>query len=128
MTTYDKCKAVRNHILARAAAVMNYPWDDEFSAKQIRETHEKAGKDYATLDITKLTASQMEDLGFGKWSKNDPMWLIPLWLYQWLPEVMETKCIDGTVEVLRKAKMDTDHRFGYLAYGIYPSAAPEVES
>lgn len=126
LTVYQQCVNLRHYVLKRAAEVMNYPWDDKFIAACIKEIY-PASK-IKTVDITKLTAQQMDELGFGRWSANDTMRLIPLWLYPWLPEVMETKCIDGKVQTLKKADMDTDNRYGYLAYGINPSLYPEEVS
>ena len=123
MTTYENCKTLRRCIVNRAAEVMNYTnWSDDFAAKQIREIPaallEKIGK----VNIAELTAEQMDDLGFGRWSEENPMRLIPLWLYPFLPDEIETECIDGKKSVLKKADMDNDHRFGCLAYGIWPNA------
>ena len=122
MTTYENCKTLRRCIVNRAAEVMSYTnWSDEFAAKQIREIPaalEKIGK----VNIAELTADQMDDLGFGRWSKENPMRLIPLWLYPFLPDEIEIECIDGEKTRLKKSEMDTDHRYGMLAYGILPKA------
>jgi hypothetical protein len=62
----------------------------------------------------------MADLGFGKMTEESPMWLIPLWLLPFLPDIIETECINGTKSVLKKSEIDNDERFGCLAYGVYP--------
>lgn len=127
MTTYEKCRSIRRAVLNRAAEVMNYTnWGDEFAAGQIREIPAKLAKHVGEVNIGNLTASQMDDLGFGSWSKGDAARLIPLWLFPFLPDKIESKCIDGTVATLEKSEMDTDHRFGCLAYSVYPSAKEEL--
>lgn len=83
---------------------------------------EKIGK----VNIAELTAEQMDDLGFIRWSEENPMRLIPLWLYQFLPDEIETECIDGEKFVLKRADMDNDHRLGWLAYGIWPNEKAET--
>ena len=121
MTTYEKCQAVRRAIVNRAAEVMNYTnWSDELAAKQIREISEVLADKIGKINIAELTAPQMDDLGFGRWSKDNPMRLIPLWLFKFLPDEIESECIDGTKAVLKTAEMDNDNRFGCLAYGIWP--------
>lgn len=107
----------------RAAEVMNYTnWSDHSAAEKIREIPaamlEKIGK----VNIAELTADQMDDLGFERWSEENPMRLIPLWLYPFLPDEIEAECIDGKKSVHKKVDMDNDHRFGCLAYGIWPNA------
>ena len=121
MTTYEKCQAVRRAIVNRAAEVMNYTnWSDELAAKQIREISEVLADKIGKINIAELTAPQMDDLGFGRWSKDNLMRLIPLWLFKFLPDEIESECIDGTKAVLKTAEMDNDNRFGCLAYGIWP--------
>jgi hypothetical protein len=122
MTTYEKCQAVRRAIVNRAAEVMNYTnWSDEFATKQIREIPEVLAEKIGKINIAELTAPQMDDLGFGQWSEDNPMRLIPLWLFKFLPDEIESECIDGTKSVLKTAEMNNDHRFGCLAYGIWPN-------
>ena len=123
MTTYEKCQAARRAIVNRAAEVMNYTnWSDEFAAKQIREVPEVLIEKIGKINIAELTVSQMDDLGFGCWSEDNPMRLIPLWLLKFLPDEIESECIDGTKSTRKTAEMDKDHRFGCLAYGILPNA------
>lgn len=124
MTTYEKCKRVRRFMLNKAAEVMNYTnWSDEFSTKQIREITDIVDQQIGKINIAELTKEQMDDLGFGTWSEDNPMRLIPLWLFKFLPDEIESECINGTKTVLKTAEMDNDHRYGYLAYGIWPAIA-----
>jgi hypothetical protein len=124
MNTYEKCCSIRHMILTRAAEVMNYEWDAEFSKKNVKEFPDDLknrmntkGNDFFNIQPSELTRKEMDNLDFGKWSKDDPMRLIPLWLFPFLAEEIETKDIDGEGE-LKKEDMDTDHRFGCLAYGV----------
>jgi hypothetical protein len=129
MTTFEKCQAIRRMLINRAAEVMAYKnWGDDFAAKQIRNFPEElmsqnSGPDFFGIQPADLTEAEMVDLGFGKWSKETPMRLIPLWLFPFLADEMETECIDGEKKTLKKADMDNDNRFGCLAYGVVPKSA-----
>lgn len=47
----------------------------------------------------------MTDLGFGKWSEESTIRLIPLWLFPFLAEEIETECIDGEKKLTKKKKL-----------------------
>lgn len=122
--TYELCKRIRHIVVIRAAEVMAYrKWSDQFAADEIRNIP-KMIKDqswFKPVDPSLLTAEQMTDLGFAPWSKDTPMRLIPLWLLPFLVDVVECRSIDGnTLRILRQ-DMDNDHRFGCLAYGVFPA-------
>ncbi len=125
MNDYEKCKTIRRMIMTRAGEIMIYNWGDSFCKKQIHgfpnelKTRIKGGKDLFDIQISQLTKDQMDDLGFGKWSVDDDKMLIPIWLYPFLPEKIKTRSISDS-GTIKKSPMDTDHRMGYLAYGVYP--------
>lgn len=123
MNTYELCQNYRRIILNRAAEVMNYPWDPEFSTKQIREIPEvlKSKEGFELIDPNDLTEEQMKDLGFGFWSEENPIHLIPLWLFPFLKDEFLARSIgDEPATMIKKSEMDNDHRFGCLAYGVMP--------
>ena len=129
MNTFEKCKTIRGILMTRAAKVMAYKsWGDDFAAKQIRSAPEeiekmKGGKELFGIQPAELTEDEMTDLGFGKWSEESTMRLIPLWLFPFLAEEIETECIDGEKKLTKKSEMDNDNRFGCLAYGVIPKSA-----
>ena len=126
MTTYEKCCAIRHLILIRAAEVVTYlNWDAEFVAKHMREQAAELIDRNPELKLNaiqpcELTSNECDELRFGRWSKEDSMRLIPLWLFPFLADDIKVVCIDGS-ETISKQKMDNDHRGGYLAYGIVPA-------
>ena len=126
MNTYEKCQAIRRIIVNRAAEVMAYPnWSNEFAAKEIREIPKsikkmKDGKSLFNIQPSDLTDAQMTELGFGRRCKNSPIRLIPLYLFHFLADEIDIECINGKKQTMKKSKMDSDHRFGCLAYGIVP--------
>jgi hypothetical protein len=128
MTTYEKLKAIRYLILNKTMSGYVYKkhWGNDFRIKEIDEI-ESIVKKWETnenldmsIDPSDLTNAECDDLGFGRWSKENPMRLIPIWIYPFLKEEFNSGCIDGNSGKMKKSEMDTDTRFGYLAYGIYP--------
>ena len=126
MTTYEKCKNIRRMIVNRAAEVMNYSWDDDFSTKWIRlfpdglKEQKKHGVDYFGIQPSDLTETEMMELGFGVWSEETPMRLIPLWLYPFLADEITVESIIGKKATIKRTDIDTDNRFGCLAFGVIP--------
>lgn len=126
METYDKCKSLRMVIVNRAAEVMAYAsWSDDFAASQIRNIAfdlKNSGKcdSFFNIQPSEMTDSQLEDLGFGKWSEDTPMRLIPLWMLPFLAEKLEVEDINGEKSVVVTKDIDNDNRFGCLAYGVIP--------
>lgn len=122
-TAVELCRSIRRIMINRSAECMTYAtWSDEFIAKEIREIPKivKEWKEYHPIDPNELTRDEMIELGFGKWSDEDPMYLIPLWLLPFLPDEIECGCIDGEKSLMKIAEMDNDNRFGCLAYGVMP--------
>lgn len=123
MTTFEKCEIIRKLIINRAAEVIAYTnWSDNFATNQLRELPEKLlsqRPDLNQIQPSELTANECRNLGFGRWSDENPMYLIPLWLFPFLADNIKTTCIDGS-QCIHKNEMDNDNRFGCLAYGIIP--------
>jgi len=125
MTTYEKCCAIRHILLTRAAEVVTYPsWSDEFCVKHLRELAADLIERHPELELDKiqpceLTSTECDELRFGTWSAENPMRMIPLWLYPFLADDVRVACIDGSA-MMCKQTMDNDHRGGWLAYGILP--------
>lgn len=122
-STFEIAKHLRHIIVTRAAESMNYTdWSADFVASQIREIPEMIKKTnwFVPINPADLTEAEMRELGFGKWSKEDPMSLIPLWLFPFLPDEVDCGSISGEKRILKKSEMDNDHRFGCLAYGVMP--------
>ena len=127
LTTYKKCRQIRQGLVNQAANVMTYKsWSDESAAKEIREfpdnvKNQENGDSYYNIQLSELTAEEAIELGFCKWSDENPIYLIPLWLLPFLAEELEVGCIDDKpISKRKKSELDNDNRFGCLAYGIMP--------
>lgn len=125
MTTFEKCKIIRNFILRRAAEVMVYTnWSAEFAASEIKSIPKDlvrgAGEDFSNLNPADLTAEEMKELDFGVWSKDQPFRLIPLWLLPFLAEDLYVCDFEGNFKRVRKSELDNDNRFGCIAFGVLP--------
>ena len=125
MNTYELCKAIRRRITTRAAEVFSYgSWSDDFATSQIREIPKSIieSDGFFQINPNTLTSSEMDELGFCRWSGDSPIRLIPLWLLPFLVDEFEAGCIDGgPVKQVRREEIDNDHRFGCIAYGINPT-------
>jgi hypothetical protein len=71
------------------------------------------------IRLNDLSEEQMVELGFGLWNEETRLFLIPLWLFPFLPDDTQAESISGE-HIAKKYKMDTDNRFGCLAYGVRP--------
>ena len=126
MNTYEKCFGLRRIILNRAAEVMNYDnWNDEFVAQAMKTILEdikemEDGDEVFDIQPCELVENEMRELGFRVWKDDNPMWLIPLWLYPFLAEDIKTEGINGKKHS-KKSEIDNDSRSGCLAYGVIPN-------
>ncbi len=125
-STYDICKWIRKAILTNAGEVIAYNWDADFIKKNLKELPEKLKKaeGFRPIDPSDLEDEEMKNLGFGIWSEENPIRLIPLWLKPFLAERIKAGSISGEEpSEIETASMDDDHRFGCLAYGVIPKQA-----
>lgn len=121
-TTFEVCKYVRNSLLCATAESLIYDWDNDFKLQNIMEIIEriKTSKWFTPIDPNVLTLQEMKELDFGSFKETDNFKLIPLWLYPFLAKELKTVNFDGEEEIMYKDIIDTDHRGGYLAYGVFP--------
>lgn len=122
MKEFEKCLLIKRALIRRAGECIAYTtWTDEYCVKQLRSIHKELGEKINCVDISKLTSKELDEIGFGKWSENSPLRLIPLFLLPYLPDQIDVGSIDGEEPCLiNKKDMDDDNRGGYLAYGIVP--------
>lgn len=117
------------HVVNTVAMGKEYQgWSTEFSHRQAVEALENVQEELKKLDFTELSAEELYELGFSKWSEEMPnVYLIPLYLYPCIPDGTELTCIDGGKYTKGVHAIDNDVRFGCLAYGITVEE-PEVLS
>lgn len=68
------------------------------------------------IDWKNLTLQEAKELRFRRWEEESDLWLIPIWLYPFIPEDLELTSIGGNKGFAHN--IDTDVRFGCLAWGI----------
>ena len=73
----------------------------------------------------KLAAAELMLMGFGNWNGKGLL-LIPLALYDKIPDGTEVIAIDGDKLVKGKDHIDLDTRAGLLAFGILPHQYQEI--
>jgi len=125
MTTFEKCKLIRKGILTRCGENLSYKkWNNEFKVKHLDEMlHFKLGG----IDPTDLSLKEMIDLDFGKWDEENPMMLIPIWLFPFLCDEFECESISGSKHS-KLSELDNDNRFGLLGYGVIPKPVSEIRN
>lgn len=82
--------------------------------RQSRGVFFNSAKKY--IDWKNLTIEEARELCFQKWYEEFDLWLIPICLYPFIPEDLELTSIVGHKDFA--PNIDTDTRFGCLAWGI----------
>ena len=122
MSDYEFLLMVRRGIVNRAAQVFNYDWSDGFSSKRIKEIPDVFSKSdyFRKVDPNEMTVDQLDNLGFQKWDDKSGLLLIPLYVYPFLKdEIICGSISDICARLIKVSEIDTDHRFGCLAYGVF---------
>jgi len=120
VSTFEYCKALQDSLLERAASSIVYDsWDTDFRVKHLTDILNLKWVKGNKVDPTVLTEAECDELGFKVWNDDNPMRLIPMWLWPFLADEFHCTSILGE-ECYSKADMDDDSRFGCLAYGILP--------
>lgn len=127
LSTYDLCHYVMKQCARCAAEIFTYErWGAEFSYTRLQElpgnlkAQIEGQTDGKMIDPGDLTAEQMAQLGFGTWSEENPIRLIPLYLVPFLKDEFEAGCLDDKPVMTKTSEMDNDHRFGCIAHGVMP--------
>ena len=119
--SHKACKNIYHRFLFLSVV---YNWDKDFAIKQIKEVTEGLLKadGFRKVNPCDLTSEQMKDLGFRLWDEDNPIRLIPLWLFPFLVDEFECGSInDDEVRLTKLSEIDNDHRFGCLAHGVIPA-------
>lgn len=61
---------------------------------------------------------ELLNLGLALWDKDSNLYLLPASWCRQLPKGLELTSIDGARVVVGRDRIECDHRFGYLAYGL----------
>lgn len=123
MTEYEKAKRLMFLMAQRAAEVL--VWDEccDPLMENLRTDFIKiAGR----INLSSLTLEELKEIGCGLWDEESNLYLIPLYLYDFLEYGQELGCIDGTTIIVRENYhdinspnyIDNDIRVGKLSYGV----------
>jgi hypothetical protein len=73
-------------------------------------------------DVENASVSQLHLLGFSNWDGKNAdgktLWLVPVGMYDAIPEGTELENINGKKIIFKRGVTDRDQRYGALAYGI----------
>ena len=124
LTVFEKCKAIRNLYLRGIGEITTYSnWSNDIKLKNILDIptiidnwKDKYG-DFRSLNLEELYEDELVELGFSNWSVDNPIKLIPLWLYPYIDK--NNTYININNKNISGKDLDDDHRMGSLSYGIY---------
>ena len=101
-------------------------WSIEFSWKETQRILCFLIDELRSIDWTDLNYNELKALGFRKFEEETELMLIPAYVFKALPDGLTLYCIDGRSVIIGKDVIDTDTRFGCLAFGIYPKDKTKV--
>lgn len=126
-STFKVINNIRNELCLKAAEASHYKgWDDAFAREEIRTVvfNEadvlRKKRETAILDahLQDLSEPELIELGFREWSAKTPgLWLIPLFLKEYLSQTMIVTGISGRTYAVADA--DTGTRSGVCAWGFF---------
>jgi hypothetical protein len=95
-------------------------WSDEFSYDEIKERYAKVKEELKGIigDVTALSVDELKELGFKKWDEESNLFLIPLWVFDLIPDGTELESISGGKAIKGLVDIDLDVRFGCIAWGL----------
>lgn len=123
-TTYEICHHILLSYATKAAEGIQYTHtnDSGFRHSLLNLHSFISGIDgYKSVDPSLLTLDEMNILGFGRWSEESELMLIPFYLFPFLAEGFTAFNFDGKPFVFKRDEADNDHRYGALAFGVYPA-------
>lgn len=97
-------------------------WSEDTRKKEIDNSFKILNEQFSKIDFTKCTKDELLSLGFSEFCDFDcepnGLMLIPIWLYDALPDGIELRSILNYNVIKGKDYIDLDTRGGYLAFGI----------
>lgn len=129
MNKFELAKKIRKIIINKTAEVIDYThWDYVFATKYLRELPNKIKKEkwFKIIDPTSFNENELIELGFFKLSENRKQYLIPLWLFPFIPDKLFCWKLGSGYNEYLKSNMDTDTMNGCIAYGVRPIELPNI--
>lgn len=127
---FEKANAIRSAVLEAAAQVQFYSdiWQDNFSVTHITSVFTRLRNQFGEVQVGILYEEEMIALGFRKWSEGLPIYLIPAYLFPFLPVGEHFISITGEEILFDPEETDEDSRAGCLSFGLYPAQPEHIES
>lgn len=123
-TTYDICHSILLSYATKAAEGVQHTFTSDASFRDsLLNLHAFiSGIDgYRSVDPSLLTLEEMKSVGFMRWSEETELMLIPFYLFPFLADGFTAFTLHGESFVFKSDDADNDHRYGALAYGVYPA-------
>lgn len=107
--------------IALVSMYKNWQEDKEFMLDELFSYYRTfINKLKEEIPFEMLTENDLRVMGFGEWDNEKHLFLIPLLLWEYIPDGTEVVSILGERYVKGKDKINDDTRDGYLAYCITP--------
>jgi hypothetical protein len=121
ISTFDLCERIRDVLLIGVGEIIESHTvvnNINFTVNAIKNS-----PTFRPVKLSDLTREQMLELGFKGWDDESKptLLLIPQWILSFIEDEFYGECINGSVGTFKRDEIDRDHRFGCLAYGVYPS-------
>ena len=101
----------------------NWQGDEEFMLDELFSYYRTfTNKLKEEIPFETLTENDLRVMGFGEWDNEKHLFLIPLLLWEYIPDGTEVVSILDERYIKGKDKINDDTRDGYLAYCITPPA------
>lgn len=94
-------------------------WSDEFCRKDVKQAMSVFLEELKKhIDWNNLDKETINLLRFKRWGEESNLYLLPLYILPIVPVGTNLTCISGNEVIYDGNNIDTDIRFGCLAYGI----------
>jgi len=107
---------LHNDSLSRTSAqICAYNWSSDFCVKELKLAMNNIPNQVKGIDFSIYSKEELYELGFGNWDNR--LVVIPLSLYNFIPNGTKLTSISGKVSIKGIDDIDLDVRFGCMAYG-----------
>lgn len=116
----EAMRAAGSILLTNIEMGLSYKWSVGFAHDELVSAYDNLLDTFKEKlgDVKTLSVNEMLDIGFCRWDDDSELYLIPLWVLQFVPDGTLLTSISGDTKIKGVDEIDLDVRFGCLAYGI----------
>lgn len=117
---FEQLKSIRNYLLGTVGSLLCSQVGSNEKILMLENARRTILNHYPPVHPEHLTDYQLNELGFPLSSSYDTLRMIPVWVYPFLSESVETICILDNSKHFCKNDIDPESVYGILAYGVVP--------